>query len=161
MKTIRLLVSAFGLAAAAQISPAQVISAPPQNQAPAAGGTAVFSVTATGSGSLGYQWQKNGTAVAGATSPTLTLGNVQPGDAGIYTAVVTSGATSASASALLGLTSTAKVIGSGSEVGPNITLASNGLTYDQVLLQGAAATITADPGQITRISYIDLNDDIF
>jgi hypothetical protein len=36
----------------------------------------------------------------------------------------------------------------------------NGNVYDQVLLQGAAATITADPGQVTRVSYLDLNEDI-
>src|SRR5205085_9773984 len=33
-------------------------------------------------------------------------------------------------------------------------------TFDQVLLQGAAATITADPNQITRISFVDLTNDI-
>src|SRR5690606_17163673 len=36
----------------------------------------------------------------------------------------------------------------------------NGNIFDQVLLTGAAAAITADAGQITRMSYIDLNDDI-
>jgi len=55
---------------------------------------------------------------------------------------------------------TAKVTGAGTEVGQNIILPSNGYTYDQVLMQGASVTITADPGQITRTSFVDLNDDI-
>jgi hypothetical protein len=52
-----------------------------------------------------------------------------------------------------------KVIGSGTEVGSNI-VHQNGNVYDQVLLQGTSATIRADAGQVTRMSYIDLNDDI-
>ena len=59
----------------------------------------------------------------------------------------------------LALASASKVIGAASEVGPNI-VHQNGNVYDQVLLEGAAATITADPGQIVRMSYIDANDDI-
>jgi hypothetical protein len=53
----------------------------------------------------------------------------------------------------------AKVTGSGTEVGPNI-VHSNGNVYDQILLTGASATVRADPNQITRVSFIDLNDDI-
>ncbi len=36
----------------------------------------------------------------------------------------------------------------------------NGNVYDQVLLTGTSATISADAGQVARISFIDLNDDI-
>lgn len=36
----------------------------------------------------------------------------------------------------------------------------NGNVYDQLLLQGPSATIGADAGQITRISFIDVTDDI-
>ncbi|HRE80904.1 MAG TPA: hypothetical protein PLN52_07635, partial [Opitutaceae bacterium] len=42
----------------------------------------------------------------------------------------------------------------------DITHPATGNVYDQFLLTGASASITADPGQIARISYIDLNDDI-
>lgn len=52
-----------------------------------------------------------------------------------------------------------KVAGEGTEVGANITHV-NGNIYDQVLLQGTSATISADPGQITRLSYLDLTGDI-
>lgn len=53
-----------------------------------------------------------------------------------------------------------KVGGLASEVGSNIVLPTTGKTYDQVLLEGSSASITADPGQVTRLSYIDLSDDI-
>ena len=159
MKTLRLVALAAGLAAFAHSSRAQVISTNPQSVTTTAGGAATFSVTASGTG-LTYQWQKEGVALLGATTASLTIPNVQPANAGVYTVVVTSGATSTTASAILGLTSSVKVIGAGAEVGSNIFIAAKGITYDQVLLSGAAATITADPGQTTRISYIDLTDDI-
>ena len=56
---------------------AQVISTAPQSQNATAGATATFTVAATGAGSLSYQWQfngsalANGAAVSGATSATL------------------------------------------------------------------------------------------
>jgi hypothetical protein len=106
------------------------------------------------------QWQRNGANVTGGTSASLSLADVQPADAGLYTAAVTSGGTATTQEFVVGATTSAKVAGTGSEVGSNITPVPGGNTYDQVLLQGPAATITADAGQITRISYIDLSDDI-
>jgi hypothetical protein len=41
-----------------------------------------------GGGQLKYQWQKGTTNITGATSSTLTLSSVQPGDAGTYTVIV-------------------------------------------------------------------------
>lgn len=66
----------------------------------------------------------------------------------------------AGAPAALDSTSMAKVNGTAEEVGHDIYLASVGNTYDQVLLQGPTASITADPDQITRLSYVDLSNDI-
>ena len=50
------------------------------------------------SGSLSYQWQFNGTNIAGATNAALTLTNVQFTNAGVYTVIVTSGASSTTSS---------------------------------------------------------------
>ena len=61
----------------------------PASQAVVAGATVSFSVTATGTEPLGYQWQFNGTGLADATDTNLTLTNVQPADAGGYTVLVT------------------------------------------------------------------------
>jgi hypothetical protein len=48
------------------------ITAQPVNQAVMAGQSATFSVTVTGTAPLSYQWQKNGAAISGATSPSYT-----------------------------------------------------------------------------------------
>ena len=54
------------------------------------GETATFTVAATGSGALTYQWQKDGADMPGKTSPTLTLSNVQPQNVGYYLCKVSS-----------------------------------------------------------------------
>jgi len=51
------------------------------------GGTAAFTVVATGAPT--YQWRKDGAAIAGATSATLTLTNIQAANGGVYSVVVT------------------------------------------------------------------------
>jgi hypothetical protein len=49
------------------------------------GSTVVFSVTATGTDPLAYQWKFGGTIIPGATNSTLTLTNIHPDQAGYYT----------------------------------------------------------------------------
>ena len=79
-----------------------VITSQPTDQTVAAGDTANFAVTATGTTPLSYQWQFNSTSIAGATSGSLTLTNVQPGQAGSYSVVVSNAYGSvASSNALL------------------------------------------------------------
>jgi cyclophilin family peptidyl-prolyl cis-trans isomerase len=130
----------------------------PRSQSAAVGGD--VTLTAAASGATSFRWQRNGVDVPGATSPTLTLQNIQPASAGVYVALASNGTvTSASQPAVIGVTSSAKVVGAATEVGPNIKHP-NGNVYDQLLLTGAAATVTADAGQITRLSYVDPNDDI-
>jgi hypothetical protein len=106
-----------------------------------------------------YQWQFNGANVTGATSGTLTLSNFQPVNAGLYSVIASSGTAVTSDPAIVGVASTSKVIGAGIVVGTNI-VHPNGNTFDQVLLTGAATTVTAEPQKITRTSFIDLSDDI-
>ncbi|MFN8276742.1 MAG: LamG-like jellyroll fold domain-containing protein [Chitinophagales bacterium] len=54
------------------------------------GSTATATVSAGSLPTTVYQWKKNGVNVNGATSATLTLNNVQAGDAGTYTCAVSS-----------------------------------------------------------------------
>jgi hypothetical protein len=69
---------------------APVITHQPTNQTVAAGGNATFTVTATGTAPIHYDWYgPNDTKIPGANSSTLTLSNVQPADAGSYYAFVT------------------------------------------------------------------------
>lgn len=48
------------------------------------GATAIFTVAATGSGTLAYQWLKNDNLIVGATGPTLTIAAVEASNAGSY-----------------------------------------------------------------------------
>lgn len=61
----------------------------PSDQAVSEGETAFFTVTATGTLPLSYQWQRDGVYLAGQTDPSLTLTNVQAGDAGVYSVLLT------------------------------------------------------------------------
>jgi hypothetical protein len=80
---------------------APVITAPPAPQAVLAGGTATFTVTATGNPTLRYQWLKNGVPIAGATSSELTVTNVQPVDHGYYSVIISNNAGTAVSDAAL------------------------------------------------------------
>jgi FG-GAP-like repeat/Immunoglobulin domain/IPT/TIG domain/Immunoglobulin I-set domain len=61
----------------------------PASQTVASGNDVMFSTTPSGSSSFSYQWWHEVTEIVWATSQTLTLTNVQLGDAGIYYVVVT------------------------------------------------------------------------
>ena len=64
------------------------ITTQPTNQTILAGGTASFSVAASGTAPLSYQWQFGGTNILNATNALLTLTNVQLSQAGNYSVVV-------------------------------------------------------------------------
>jgi hypothetical protein len=65
-----------------------VISAQPTDAAVVVGTSATFTVGAAGSAPLGYQWQFNSAAIAGATQSAYNLASVQLTNAGTYSAVV-------------------------------------------------------------------------
>lgn len=52
------------------------------------GQTAFFAVGASGSGTLSYQWYREGVAISGATQPVLTLAALASADAGNYSVTV-------------------------------------------------------------------------
>lgn len=88
---------------------APLIVVPPSNVAVTQGLSATFSVIASGTEPLGYFWRKgitpvvdDGGRVSGATTPTLTITDVQHGDAGNYSVLVTNaaGATSSAPATL-------------------------------------------------------------
>jgi uncharacterized repeat protein (TIGR01451 family) len=65
------------------------ITTQPQSLTVIIGQSASFMATASGTLPLRYQWRFNGTNLAGATTNSLMLSNVQPANAGNYTLVVT------------------------------------------------------------------------
>ncbi len=157
-KTLAITIAAAGSGGSGNVAPAFTVN--PQSANAAVGGSVTLTATATGTPAPTYQWKLNGTSVTGATGSSLALSNLQVGDAGTYTVVATNVAGSAtSQAAIVGITSTAKVTGSGSVVATAV-IHPNGNVYDQVLLTGTSATVTAEGNKVTRVSFIDLNDDI-
>ena len=71
---------------AAPVAP--TITTQPANQTVTAGQTATFTVVAAGTAPLGYQWQKNGVNIAGATSASYTTPATTTSDSGSTFAVV-------------------------------------------------------------------------
>src|SRR5438445_480630 len=65
---------------AAAVAP--TITTQPANQTVTAGQTATFAVVAAGTAPLGYQWQKNGVSIAGATSVSYTTPATTTADSG-------------------------------------------------------------------------------
>jgi hypothetical protein len=103
------------------------------------GGNATFSVSATGTAPLSFQWSKNGVSIPGATSGTLTLSNVQPTDAGNYTAVVgnVAGNTTSNAATLT----------------VNVPAAISAQPISQTVNAGTAATFTAAATGTAPLTY--------
>ncbi len=71
--------------------PPPVVTIQPQSQVVPATSNVTFTVTATGSGLMSYQWRKGVMNIPSATSATLTLNSVTRGASGVYSVVVTSG----------------------------------------------------------------------
>jgi hypothetical protein len=135
------------------------ITSPPLSRTGAAGSSVTLAAGTVAPG-VTYQWHYNGAPIAGATNSTLTIDSLAPGRTGLYSVIATdNGGTTLSLPAILGLASGVKLIGDGDEVGANI-LHPNGNIYDQTLLTGSAVTLTADRGQVSRASWIDLNNEI-
>lgn len=122
-----------------------VITTQPAGLTAVQGGTASFKVAATGTGTLGYQWRKDGTAIAGATSAALTLAPVTAANAGSLDVVVTNNlngtvASVTSKAALLQVNAT-----------PVITLQPVSQTVD---LGGAfSLNVAATPGPGATLTY--------
>lgn len=72
-----------------------VITSQPQSQTVTVGSNVTFSVTATGTAPLSYQWRFNGANITGATSASYSIASAQLSDAGNYSVVVANVAGSA------------------------------------------------------------------
>ena len=80
------------------------ISTQPASQTAAVGQTATFTVLATGAAPLSYQWQKNGTAISGATLASYTTPALTSTDNGAKFIVVVNNAMGSATSTAATLT---------------------------------------------------------
>lgn len=71
------------------------ITAGPESQSACVGASVLFTVSATGTAPLSYQWKRNGADIPGATTAVLTLSPVAEAHVGTYTVVVTNACGSA------------------------------------------------------------------
>jgi hypothetical protein len=116
------------------------ITTPPASQTVLAGRNATFTVVAAGTTPLSYQWRFNATNnLAGATTASLTLTNVQSTNAGSYAVVVTNAYGSVT-SAVAALTV---------NVAPSITTPPT----NQTVLAGQNATFTVVAVGTAPLSY--------
>lgn len=123
---------------------APTITTQPASVSVAAGGTASFSVTASGTAPLAYQWRKAGTAIAGATSATVSLSAVSASDAGSYDVVVSNTAGSVTSSA-----ATLTVTTASGAVAPTITTQ----PLSQSVAVGSSVSLTVAASGTAPLSY--------
>jgi uncharacterized cupredoxin-like copper-binding protein len=146
-----------------------VIVRGPESQTVVVGSSVSFTVEATGAGTLEYQWQHNGTNIAGATSSQLSLSNVQLVDAGTYTVVVSNAGGSASAEAALSVTTgsvappmilsgpQSQRVTVGSDVSFNVVASGAGTLVYQWQHQGV--NIAGATSSVLKLSQVQLADE--
>jgi hypothetical protein len=78
---------------------APAITQQPGGVSVSAGSPASFSVVATGTAPLSYQWRRNGAAISGGTGSSYAIASAKATDAGSYDVVVTNGAGSVTSNA--------------------------------------------------------------
>ena len=122
-------------AATLTVNTAASITGQPVSQTGVAGQTATFSVTATGTAPLSYQWRKNGANISGATAASYTTAVTTTADNGAQFTVVVSNSVSSVTSNAATLTVTA------APVAPSITTQPANRTV--VAGQTAAFSVTA------------------
>jgi large repetitive protein len=84
--------SVTSAAAVITVVEAPVIGTPPQGSTVSEGTEVTFTVSATGTEPVSYQWFKDGEAISGATDNSYTIDSAVVGDAGSYTVEVSNAA---------------------------------------------------------------------
>ncbi len=141
------------------------ITTQPASQEVASGASASLSVAATGD-DLTYQWYTGNSGdtaapVAGATAGTLDTGALTASTS-FWVQITNAGGTADSDTAVVTVSAPSIPLvldGSGDIAGEDIQHA-NGNVFDQILLTGESVQLQAKPGQITRVSFMDENEDI-
>jgi subtilisin-like proprotein convertase family protein len=91
----------WGIELCGTLGVSPTITAPVQNVTVDCGNNAVFNVTATGTGPIGYHWLRNGVSIPGANAATYTINNATPADNATYSVIVSNAFGSVTSSATL------------------------------------------------------------
>ncbi len=135
--------SAAGALTVTQPAVAPAITTQPANHIVPAGSTATFSVVATGTAPLTYQWSKRGTPIAGATSASYTTPVLSLADNGATFTVVVSNVAGSVRSAVGNLTVTPPAFA------PSITTQ----PASQTVAAGSTATFSVVAAGTAPLSY--------
>ncbi len=141
------------------------ITTHPASQEVQSGASASLSVAASGD-DLTYQWYTGNSGdtanpVAGATGSTYTTGALTA-NTNFWVQINNAGGSADSDTAVITVAAPSVPLvldGSGDIAGENIQHP-NGNVFDQILLTGESIQLQARPGQITRVSFMDENEDI-
>ena len=142
-----------------------VITGQPTSQEISSGTAVVLSIEASGV-DLSFQWYEGSSGdianpVAGATGSTLDTGALTA-STNFWVQVTNAGGTANSDTAVITVAAPFVPLvleGTGDIAGENIQHP-NGNIFDQVLLTGESIQLQARPNQITRVSFMDENEDI-
>jgi hypothetical protein len=143
------------------------VAVTPATETQYVGGTATFSVTASGSPPLSYQWFKGASLLGGKTDATLSLAGLASGDAGSYSCVVSNATTLTATSDVAALSVLALPLGVSGTVLADLPLAYYRLNEPGPLLVqvatnsgslGAAGNGTHFPGLIHQVSGAIVGD---
>jgi hypothetical protein len=141
------------------------ITTQPQSRTNLAGTSAGFSIAASGTAPLSYQWQFNGANISGATGTSLTLNNLQASDAGNYSVIVTNAGGSIASAAVVLTVWVPPSIGSQPQSRTNVvgtsaafTVAPNGTAPFAYQWQFNGADIAGATGAIFTIGNVQTSD---
>jgi hypothetical protein len=137
-----LAVAGCGGGGSSSSSTAPTITSEPVSQTVTAGSTATFSVTASGTSPLSYQWYENSSAISGATNSSYTTAATTTANSGEkFTVTVTNTAGS--------VTSSAATLTVNAVVAPSITTQ----PVSQTVTAGATATFSVTASGTAPLAY--------
>jgi invasion protein IalB len=130
------------------------ITSSPANQSVVSGTTVTFSATATGTPPVTYQWQFDGTNIAGATNTSLTITDALISNAGSYSMVASSpyGSATSSAATLTVNESTIQVVSTTTTGGGTVVV-----SIDLIALgteSGVGCSLDFDPTVLTYTGVV-------
>ena len=149
---------------------APAITQPPQSQTVTAGTDVSFTIAASGTGPLSYQWLKDGAPIANATGTTFSISNANTAAAGNYSVRVSNSAGSATSTAAAlgiititapGVTSSADFALAGSTANPatilGVTVNGQPVQTGDGFAHWSAPSVNLAPGQNTLTVVVNNN----